>query len=216
MTFGEIRSEVRRRLRESSDSPVFWSDTDIDTAINEGVAEIADATEFYEKWQKVDLLKERPYYDMRTVARDDFLVCGPAYNLTTNRWLIPVTPRDLDLGDFRWEERRAEPDRFMVRGLWWVGYWPVKSEAVGEIKQYYIGLPDAMADDEDVPPLHTSHHHAIVEFALADLFAQDGETNLAWASWKEYTDYETKIRAWMQSRTSIPMQRGLRPSEYGS
>lgn len=216
MTFSEIREEVRRRLRETSDSPVFWSTADIDTAINEGLAELADATEFHEKWQRVSLLKSHPYYDMRTIARDDFLVCGPAFNLTTNRWLLPTSPRELEDNDLRWEERVSEPDRFMVRGLWWVGYWPVKIEAVGEIKQYYVGIPDAMTEDTETPPFHTSHHYALVEFALADLLSQDGETDLAWQSWKAYTEYEVKVAAWMNDRAKVPMNHGYRDTQYGN
>jgi hypothetical protein len=216
MTFSEIRDEVRRRLRESSDSPVFWSDADIDVSINEGLAELADATEFHEKWQKIEILEDRPYYDMRTIARDEFLVCGPAFNTTTNRWLDPTSPRELELGDLEWEGRTGEPEYFMVRGLWWVGYWPVKATEEGEIKQYYIGIPDAMVEDADVPPIHTAHHYALVEFALADLFAQDGEADLAWASWKEYGLYEARVKKWMNDRATVPKDRRFAPTDYGA
>lgn len=215
MTFLELRNEVRRRLRETTDSPTMWSDADIDGALNEGLAELADQTEFHEKWQYVEILYDRPYYDMRTIARDSFLVCGAAFNSTTNRWMIPTSSHDMDQGNFRWEERGAEPERFLVRGLWWVGYWPVKHVQDGEIKQYYIGIPDPMSADSDAPPLHTAHHYALVEYALADLFAQDSETDLAWASWKEYLEYEARVGAWMQSRAAVPSHHGMRPTEYG-
>src|SRR5688572_21230412 len=194
MTLTEMRAEVYRRLRESTDSPTMWTDADINQALQEAYQELADACEFHEKWQRIELLADRPYYDLRHLTRDEFLVAGPVFNETTNRWMIPTTPSDLDVTDLRWEERIAEPERFMVRGLWWLGYWPVTSAPGGSLKQYYVGLPDALEDD-DAPAIHTAYHYALVEYALWDLFAQDGEVDLAWASWKEYLGYELRLDA---------------------
>jgi hypothetical protein len=209
MTFGEITTEVLRRLREVSDgTEVFWRDTDVHTAINEGYAEISDATEWNEQWERIDLLVNRPYYDARTLLGDEFLVAGPAFNMTTNRWLIPTTTLHLDEGDWQWETRLAEPDRFIIRGLWWIGYWPIRNSEDGRIKQYYIAVPDPMTDDEDVPGFHQSFHYGLVEYALFDLHAQDGEFTLAADSWREYLIYEEKLRRYVQNRASIPLRHG--------
>lgn len=208
MTFGEIKSTVFDRLRESADSPVFWSETDVAQAINDGYAELADACEFHEKHQNIPLMPDRPYYDMRRIAREGFLVCGPAYNLTTGRWLEPTSHFQLEP---KWELRQGEPDRFIVRGLWLVGYWPING-AQGSpttIKQYYVGSPDSMQFDEDEPQFHTSFHYGLVEYALFDLFAQDGEVDLAWAAWKEYLRYEMGLKASTAGRLNIPRVRRM-------
>lgn len=418
MTFEELRAEVFRRLRESTTSPVVWSQADIDQSLNEALDEMADACEFHEKHQTIELLPDHRYYDMRRITRDRFLVAGPAFNNTTNRWLSPTTPNELESRDLRWEERIAEPERFMVRGLWWLGYWPVKGGAfplasvetlpliddfnrtdgvltspwvtmtswwtdalaiesnqvkgnavpnngsawlggkfgpdfetsvvmtvaptnatppsegfgftisqvapqatytenvmdlyvslnadgsyffeadtydapgfvyarngvnasvqlsagdvvrlrkvysiwsffvnddpvltveydgisgpvdigvsifhgsdvrlddfrartidvsadLGSIKQYYIGLPDAMDSDNAVPPFDNSYHYGLVEYALWDLFAQDGEVDLAWSAWTEYLKYEAGLKQAINDRVAIPIRHGLRPSEHG-
>jgi hypothetical protein len=211
MTKAEIRSEVRRRLRESLSNPVFWLDTDIDVAVQEGYDEISDSSEWYETYQTISILEDRPYYDMRTQCRDRFLVLGKAFNETTNRWLTPAVPRDLDLTDNRWERRVSEPERVMVRGIWWVGYWPFKGVATGKIKQYLVGFPPRLDEDDDEPGFDERFHQGLVEYALFDLFAQDSETDLAWAAWKEYERYESMLMADRGKRNGCPRYSSASP-----
>lgn len=212
MTRAEIRAEVFRRLRESSSLPVFWQETDINVSMQEGYEEIADATEWYETYQTISILKDRPYYDARTLIRDQFLVLGKAFNVTTDRWLTAVKPGDLDLNDLRWERRATEPEYVMVRGLWWIGYWPVKGAAVGKVKQYFIGLPPPLEDDDDEPRFEEEVHYGLVEYVLWDLFAQDGEVDLAWAAWKEYLRYEGMLGVIKGKRNRVPKLTGNSPT----
>lgn len=205
MTFGDIKEEVFRLLRESTTSPVMWGEADVEDAINEGYMELSDETEWYEKWQVIDLLPSQPYYDCRTLFRHPFLRAGAAYNNQTSRWLIPTSAADLDKGDYRWQERTAEPEYILTRGLWWLGYWPVKPVNSGTIKQYYRALPSPLAEDDDVPGFHDSLHYALVEYALAMLFADDAETDLAWSHFKRYVEYENQMTAHTGGRNRIPL-----------
>lgn len=216
MTFGELIAETNRKLREVQADPRYWNEDDVKESLNEGYVEISDAVEWNEKYQIIEILKSQSYYDARTVLRSGYLVLGPAYNMTTSRWLIPVTPRDLEFGDLRWEEREAEPEYLMVRGLWWFSFWPVKQIAEGKVKQYYHALPTPLEDEEDEPGFHSSLHYGLVEYALFDLFSSDGETDLAWQHWKEYLTYESALHLMKQGRASAPLQRGMGRSENGS
>lgn len=208
MTFSELRAEVFRRLREESSGPVIWAQADVDGAINEGYAEISDATEWNEKYKTIDILDRQRYYDMRTVVGRGFLMYGPAYNNTTSRWMTPISHRHISEGDSRWEQRLTEPEYVLARSLWWLGYWPIKTAEVGSIKQYYVGLPEELDEDSDEPGIHSSFHYGIIEFALADLFAQLPSADLAWAHWKSYLEYEEKFRQWRDRRAGPPMRRG--------
>lgn len=202
MTRGEIKAEVVRRLRESA-TPTFWSEADVDSSIDAGYEEISDASEWYERTQTIQLLPHRPYYDMRRIAASEFLVAGPAFNSTTSRWLIPSNVRDMDRSDNRWEGRISEPERIIVRGIWFVMYWPFKGTAVGSIKQYFAAIPPRMEDDEE-PGFHDACHYGLVEYALFDLFAQDAEADLAYTAWKEYIQYESALTAYVEGRASVP------------
>lgn len=105
-----------------------------------------------------------------------------------------------------------EPDHFMVRGLWWVSYWPWKDSEIGTVKQYFRGIPPHMAEDSDEPGFHRTFHYAIVEYAVCDLLSQDNETDLALAAWKLYQEYEESIRAYYKaSRNAVPHVHGFAP-----
>lgn len=206
MTFVEIREEVRRRIAEVTST--WWTDDEVNAAIWEGEDEFADACEWLERYQTIDILEDRPYYDLRTTIRRDFLVLGPTFNETTNRWLIPITNRDLDLSDRRWEQRVSEPEYCMVRGIWWLGIWPWKGIAHGSVKQYYKAIPVHMAADSDEPGFHRTFHYGLVEYAVADLLSQDNETDLALRIWKDYQMYEAGLLAYVQGRAAIPAVHG--------
>lgn len=123
MTFGQMKAAVRRKLNESS--ATFWTDQDIEDALNDAYAEMADATEFYERQATIDLLPSRTYYDLTSVLPDTFLSPRRAYNVTTSRWLDPTDPLDQDRHtDSQWELTSGQPERYMLRGNWWLGVWP--------------------------------------------------------------------------------------------
>lgn len=209
MTFAEIKTEVFRLLRESTTSPVMWQEVDVAAAINEGYMELSDETEWYERWQEIEILENQSLYDARTLFRHPFLRAGAAYNNQTSRWMVPSSPREMDRGDRRWQQRTGEPEFLFTRGLWWLCYWPFKGANSGTIKQYYRALPPALSEDSDEPGFHTSHHYALVEFALADLFAQDAETDLAWQHFKLYVTYEAGMSDHTGNRLRTPMPQAM-------
>jgi hypothetical protein len=206
VTYEEIKTEVRRRINEVSST--WWTDAEIEDAIHEAEDEFADGTEWCERFQSIDILEDRPYYDLRTVVRRNFLVAGPTFNDTTNRWLIPISHRDLSLSDRRWEQRIAEPAYVQIRGLWYLGLFPVQSGDTGSVKQYYRGLPDHMSEDEDEPGFHITYHQALIEYAVADLLSQDNETDLTLMTWKKYLEYEEGARLYYLGRIQVPALHG--------
>ena len=209
MTFAELKAQTFRRLREVSPG-VFASEADIEQAINEGYQEISDATEWCERWQTIDLLRERPYYDLRTVVGPSLLAISAAYHEDNNRWLVPTSLHELDGIDRRWEARIGPPERLLTRGLWWLGYWPRAGSDSGTIKQYYISLPDALADDDEEPGFPEPFHEALADFAVADLVAQDAEAKQAMLAWDSYLAREAGLRKWVRERAEVQTVRGSR------
>ncbi len=208
MTFGELKAEVFRRLQEVAAAPVFWTEDDVETAINDAYAELSDATEWYERSFTISLLAHRPYYDLRRLLTREALSLTKAFNVQTNRWLIPSCVQDLDRGDTRWESTVGSPERFFLRGLWWLGYWPLSTAEGGEVTQYYAALPPDLARDTDVPGFALSQHYGLVEGALADLWIQDAEVTLASQAWAAYESYEAAVTATVAARAAIPLRRG--------
>jgi hypothetical protein len=209
VTFDELKAETFRRLQEVAAAPVFWTDADVSAALNEGYQEISDATEWYERVVTIDLLRERPYYDLRRIVPDPLLRVGSAFNLQTNRWLTPCSVPDLDRGWRRWETTIGEPDHVLIRGLCWLRYWPMNGAQSGSIQQHYTAIPPTLAVDADVPGFPLPVHYGLVEYALADLWAQDAETTLATTAWAAYLAYETALTDFVQGRVAVPMVKGL-------
>lgn len=208
MTFAQLKTELFRRLRETPSALVWVTEDEAEVALNDGLMELSDATEWHEVVWPIDLLERRPYYDLRTVYGDTVLSVGPAFNEQTNRWLRPTTTRMLDVIDERWERRIGIPEALLTRGLWWLGYWPRSGSDTGTIKQYLATLPDALVADADEPGFPQEFHRGIVDYAVADLLAQDGETALALQAWAAYVTMETGLGAWVEGRLTVPRVRG--------
>lgn len=213
MTKATLREETKRRLRErDAEGAVYFSDDDIDTALDEGYDELSDQTEWNETSVDVELLASRPYYDLQTILGDDLLAPGRAFNRQTSRWLIPTSYRDMDTHDRRWEEVVAggQPDRMIRRSLRWMGYWPRSSSDGDLIKQYFTALPAVLADD-DAPGFPERFHLGLVAYALADLWSQDGEITFSAEAWQEYEAVEKELRIWVTQRLDLMTVHGMGP-----
>lgn len=209
MTFAEMKEETFRRLREVSSAPVFFSEADVEEALNAGYAELSDASEWYEVSQNIDILEDRPYYDLRRVLGAAFLAVGPGFDTQTSQWLLPTVTKQFDAHDRRWERVVGEPQRLIIKGLWWLGYWPRFGADSGTIKQYYTALPPVLAEDDDEPGFPENFHDGCIEFALADLWAQDAETTRALLAWAQYLETEAALSEWVSERGSGPTLHGF-------
>lgn len=202
MTFGEAQTKTRRRLNESS--TVFFSDQDIKDALNEGYAEMADASEFYERQAMVPMIEGHTYYDLSLGLPDTFLSPRRAYNPTTAKWLTPTDPRDLDYHRYtQWELMTGEPDMYLMRGNWWFGVSPKPSRDSVGMRLYYTAIPEPLSATTDEPLFPQEFHDGTVAFALSDLLAQMKETEKALKYWQIYKQYETALVDYVNGRTSV-------------
>ena len=204
MTFVELKDETFRQVREATGSGVYFSTDDIGAAVNAGYAELSDATEWCEEYVTIDLLKSRPYYDLFALIGCGFLSIKPGFHEDTNRWLIPSTVRALDGNDRRWERVVGTPQRVFLRGLRWLGLWPRTTADSGTLKQYYTRLPVPLCLDTDEPGFPEAYHIGCVHFALADLYAQDGETKRALGAWADYLAIEDSLMLWVNRKIARP------------
>lgn len=210
MTKADLRQHVQRQLREpraGQTSGVYFSDADIDQAINDGYMELSDASEWYEEYLEFDLLANRPYYDLFRLIGTFFLSIRPAFDEQVNRWLRPSNVRQLDGNDRRWERVIARPQHQFLRGLRWLGLYPRTNADGTTVKQYYTRLPIPLCEDTDEPGFPEAFHIGCVDFALTDLYAEDGETVLALAAWADYLERESALIKWVDSREDRPLQR---------
>jgi hypothetical protein len=209
MTKAALRTDVFRRLAEVGPEPVFWTVEDVDEAIAAGYAELSDATEWYEQTASLDLLANRPYYDLFTILGPSFLAVRPIKDAQLARWLQSTHVRALDAHDRRWERHVGPPHRAFLRGLRWLGLSPRVPADRGQVSVRYVALPPPLVEEDDEPGFPEPFHAGIADWALSDLWAQDAETAAALAAWQDYLAVEAGLAAWVTHRASVPMTSGF-------
>ena len=202
MTFGQIKTDVRRRLGDSTSA--FFTDADIAESVQAGYAELADAAEFYERHANINMIAGHTYYNLLNILPDTFLSPRRIYNNTLARWLVPTDAGQMDRNGWRqWELIYGPPEKMLMRGNWWLGVWPRTSDDTPILRMYYTGIPAEFSDNTDVPAFPVEFHPGIPAFALSDLFSQQRETKKALEKWQEYIGYQDGLAAYVNGRTKL-------------
>ena len=202
MNFGEMQTEVNRILEENEVNPVIYTGAEIKNALNEAYEELSDTTEWYERSVNMELTADKMYYNMRVQVPEDFLAFRRAFNVQTNQWLCPTSYKELDGHTRNWQTNTGEPQYSMLRGMYWLGLWPVPDTTGSFIKVYYTAMPVALTDDTDEPVIPREYHHGLTEYAAADLLAIAGETKKALYRFSEYARWEERFKQYVNSRMS--------------
>jgi hypothetical protein len=204
VTFGEMKAEVLRILAESGSSPVYFMESDVEEALNEGYEEISDSTEWLEEHETLSIRNRKTYYDLTTELASEILTLRRVYNNQTSAWMRHASYTDLDLYTYRrWEETIGEPHHVFTRGAWWMGIHPKQSADIGSLDVWFTAIPPRMTLDSESPAFPREFHWALVEFAVYDLLGQDGETRKALLHWAEYRKLEEALRRHVAGRVSM-------------
>lgn len=199
MDFQEIKAEVFRRLEENSSAPVYFSESEVEDAINEGYEEISDASEWSETTSTINLLPGQVYYWLGH-SSVKALTPTAAYNNQNDYWLQWTTVGDLDRSHSYWETSQGEPTQMFTRGLGWIGFWPIAESSGGTITLYHTTMPAALSAASDEPGFPQEFHFALVEYALYDLLAQEAEVAKALQFWGRYKEKEAGLKRFVERR----------------
>lgn len=196
--------DALRRIEEETGSPSRWSRIETLESLSDGLEELSDETEFYERMATIKLRRHATYFDLRTIGDNGFLRVTSVYNPTRGQWLEPTHYRDLDEKTARqWQTVAGEPDRWFVRGIWWLGFFPRPSATDGVVQIWGKSLHPRVTDESVRPhQLPEEYHQAVVEYAAYDLLAKDGETAKAMAHFSEYTERAAALRKRAHKRSS--------------
>lgn len=178
---------------------------DIQNAINDGLDELSDETEFYERYFTLTLRPRATYYDLRSVGPDSVILrVTNIWNPTRNQWLEPFTVPDLDYRTARqWELSTGDPRYWFMRGLFWLGFFPWVDSETNVLKVQYRTLHPHLVNPADTPDqLPTEYHRALANYAMYDLLSKDVETQKAMMYWQLYIEDETILAGRVGGRTS--------------
>jgi hypothetical protein len=208
MTFLELQTELQRRLEETS-TGVFWALAQQKEALNDAYFEMADATEFAETSESVDLTTDT-YYDLSSVLDNVPLTVHGVFSPQLNHWLTPTTVRELDDRWARWVDQAGEPQEFFIRGLWWLGTYPKLSSAAGTMTVHYTYVPAALSADGDTPGFPQEFHVGLLDYAMYDLLCQEREGKKALKFYDSYLGYQERLKQFVQGRAAHDRVTGLR------
>jgi hypothetical protein len=204
MNLGDMVQVVEERLEEELGSPVRYLESEILDAINDGIEELSDSTEFYERSTVIHLRPLATYYDLRSAASTQILRITSIWSDTRNTWLIPSDVRQLDQESTRqWERATGDSQRWFVRGGWWLGLFPKTNSLDRIIRINAKCLHPRMALRTERPQqLPEEYHPALISYALGDLLSKDGETTKAIQHWTEYGEHEKALALRLRGRVS--------------
>ena len=192
-----IRSRVRTKFEAESASR--WEDEPINSAINEGLDELSERTLFYERYVSIPIESGRTYYDTRGFVPEGALQLTALWDTTVSDW---IDPANIEGFDTRWEEATGPARRWFTRGAWWFGVNPSPStDATGYYRLYFAGLAPHLTHDQAVlADLPDDFVDALVEYALYELEAQDGETSKALLHWKLFDGMANDLAEFVKNR----------------
>ena len=198
-TAQQIVDRVLVRLEDPDQR--FYTTSDLVSLYNEALDELAEFTEANENYVTVKRRLYAPYIDLRGYLPPDALRVTAVWNMNTSRWLAPTTTRELDetLGR-KWEEKPDDARWWWMRGIYFLGAYPVASDSTSTLRVYYLslfphvdedgGLATGLSTSVRLPPDYAS---AIEDYMMYSLLVQKKETQKAMQHWARFRDAEQEL-----------------------
>jgi len=197
---------VRARLPATSSN--FWSDDDLIEAYNDALDELSEATEFYELNATVPRRKWHSLTDLSGILPEEVIRITAVWNMGSQRWMDPTTPRELDRMLGRGWEQNVDVSRFwFMRGLKWLGTYPRPGDDVSPVRVYFSakhphvsadgGLGYGLTAPSMLPPDFDS---AIEEYSLYALISQHRESKKAMEHYQAYLEMERDLKQHVEGR----------------
>lgn len=198
ISFGQLESRVRTLFE--AESSTRWESDKFLSAANDGLDELSEATLFYERHVNIQLQGKQTYYDLRGYVPDDAVSINNVYYLEEGIWLNPwgythlITPR--------WEKEIGVPQKYVVRGLFWIGLYPRPTGDVGNVRVYYSGIAPHLKHSANILPTDLSDDFvpALEDYMLYDLTSKDGDTDKALGHFASYQGREGELAAFVKDR----------------
>lgn len=198
-TAQQIIDRVLVRLEDPDNR--FFSTADLVGAYNDALDELSETTEVNETYVVVKRRKWAPYIDLRGYLPPDALRVTAVWNMNTSKWLHPTTPRELDDTVGRqWEWKPDQSRWWWMRGLYFLGAYPVPGDDVSPLRVHYAsllphveeagGLATGLTQRAPLPP---DFADPIEHYMMYTLLAQRKETQKSLSFWQRYKEHEDEL-----------------------
>jgi hypothetical protein len=196
ISFGQLESRVRTLYE--AESSVRWPQEDFLDAANDGLDDLSE-TGFYERFVPIPLKGGQTYYDLRGFVPKGIIRVNFVYNVNEQIWLTPSDFRDLNTP--RWETVTDSPQRYLIRGLYWLGLYPRPNGDTNTIRTFYSGLAPHFKDGDSVlSDLPDDLIEALEDYSLYDLSIKDRRYKESLEHWTSYIKRKKKLEDQVKRR----------------
>ena len=165
MNRSDLRTRILEGLNESASSPVFWSNAQVHTAIQDGMELLSEEAEAIKRTVFFTNKPNQLYYATRGIA-EDVLAPYRIWLHTSDRRLSATTVGQLDAYHETWDTVTGEPEYWFPMGWDWFGLWPYQAAGGALLRMDYLAWPRALDDDEDRPEFPEGDHNALVIYGV--------------------------------------------------
>lgn len=165
MTRSDVQTRILDALNDSAASPVFWSSTQIQQVIQDGMEMLSEEAEAILRTAVTVLRPGVTYYSTRGIATD-MLAPLRLWMPNQNRRLVSVTLGQLDAYHERWPTVTGTPEYWFPMGWDWFGLWPSVSDGGGILRVDYLAWPRELMDDQDSPEFPEADHDGFVLYGV--------------------------------------------------
>jgi hypothetical protein len=191
-TAAQTIARVKINLEDPDEK--FFTVDDYVRAYNDALDEISEATEIYENNVYVKRRKWAVYTDLRGALPPSALRITSVWNPNSQKWLDPITVRELDDTVGRhWETRSDQTRWWFMRGLWYLGAYPVAGDDCSPLKVYFSALMPHVAAHGGLvtglsssPDLPSDFHEAIENYMMYELLGERKEIDKSLEYYKRF------------------------------
>ncbi len=186
-----IETRVLRFIGESTSSPDVFTSSNLDPiqdSINDAIEELCTMSNSVINTYRISLVAETNLYRL-DFDRNQFCYIVSAYLPDKNRSLSQSSIGAVEKYDYRWMSTNNTPLMYFPIGVDQVGFYPMYSSSGNQVELKCAVLPERYSRDTEVLQIRSDWEDALVNYAVAEYFAnvQDWEKATHWFA--EYSKY---------------------------
>lgn len=181
------RQTLRTLIREEiEDQGSFYSDIDLNAAIQECYTEYVKDTKVIEKKVTINFQDDLVYYNLRTLV-PDFLRVKQIYDTNSRSWLTGRSIVWLDKRYTEWETKLGIPQNFSIISPELIAFFPhLEIATSASFELYYDALAPIIATDSEVLNIFTNSNDLFIFYSTFYLMLQAKEFTKAKLSLQEF------------------------------
>jgi hypothetical protein len=154
-----IKKRILDGINDDADSPVFFTDAQLNTLIDEASEFVVAETRGIRRSSFLPLRDSTTFYSLRSLARDIMLPYR-IWNHANSSRLTVTSMEELDQFQQRWLDTAGDPEFWFSVSWDLIGIYPRPTSDGGVLRIDYFAWPETLSDDASIPESTT--HDAIV------------------------------------------------------